>query len=270
MIVKTVLITGAAGVVAGYIREQLRGRYALRLSDIVPITDLGEGESFVTADVRDTGQLLAAVQGVDAIIHLGAIPVEDDWQPILEANIVGTYNLYEAARQAQVPRVVYASSNHAMGFYRRQQTIDVNVTVQPDSRYGLSKAFGEALASLYANKYGVQSLRIRIGNVWPEPADRRRLSIWLSPRDLGQLVTIGIEHADIEFEIVYGMSDNKRAWWDNSNATRLGYKPQDRSEDYADAVFARTEEPVDSLVEQMQGGDFVATEKGGDPNKEPA
>ena len=109
-IVKTVLITGAAGVVAGYIREQLRGQYALRLSDITPITELGEGESFVSADVRDMGQLLAAAQGVDAIIHLGAIPVEDDWEPILEANIVGTYNLYEAARQAAVPRVIFASS----------------------------------------------------------------------------------------------------------------------------------------------------------------
>lgn len=267
---KTVLITGAAGVVAGYIREQLRGRYALRLSDITPIVDLGEGESFISADVRDTAQLQAAVQGVDAIIHLGAIPVEDAWEPILDANIIGTYNLYEAARQAAVPRVIFASSNHAMGFYRRDQTIPVNVTVQPDSRYGLSKAFGEALASLYANKYAVQSLCIRIGNVWPEPADRRRLSIWLSPRDLGQLVTIGIEHAEIEFEIVYGMSDNKRAWWDNSNATRLGYQPQDRSEDYAEAVLARTEEASDPLVEQMQGGGFVATEKGGDPNKEPA
>ena len=267
---KTVLITGAAGVVAGYIREQLRGRYVLRLSDIRPITNLGDNERFVSADVRDMSQLLAAVQGVDAIIHLGAIPVEDDWEPILQANIVGTYNLYEAARQAGVPRVIFASSNHAVGFYRREQTIPVNVTVQPDSRYGLSKAFGEAVASLYANKYGVQSLCIRIGNVWPEPADRRRLSIWLSPRDLGQLVTIGIEHPDIKFEIVYGMSDNKRAWWDNTNAARLGYKPQDRSEDYAEAVLARTAPPSDSLAEQMQGGDFVAAEKGGDPNKAPA
>ncbi|MFT5446708.1 MAG: uronate dehydrogenase [Gammaproteobacteria bacterium] len=267
---KTVLITGAAGVVAGHLREQLAGRYQLRLSDITPIAELREGERFVTADVRDMDQLHAAVQGVDAVIHLGAIPVEDDWEPILQANIIGTHNLYEAARQAQVPRVVFASSNHAMGFYPREQTIPVDVTVQPDSRYGLSKAFGEALASLYANKYGVQSLCIRIGNVWEEPVDRRRLSIWLSPRDLGQLVTIGIEHPDIVCEIVYGMSDNQRAWWDNSNATRLGYKPQDRSEDYAEAIFARTHEPGDTLAERMQGGDFVVAEKGGDPNKEPA
>lgn len=267
---KTVLMTGAAGVVAGHLRDQLAGRYLLRLSDVQPIDELREHESYMPADVRDVEQLRAAVQGVDAVIHLGAIPVEDEWDPILQANIIGTHNLYEAVRQAGVPRVVFASSNHAVGFYPRTQTIPVDVTVQPDSRYGLSKAFGEALASLYANKYGVQSLCIRIGNVWEEPVDRRRLSIWLSPRDLAQLVTIGIEHPDISFEIVYGMSDNQRAWWDNANASRLGYKPRDRSEDYAEAVLARTDEPGDSLSERMQGGDFVSTEKGGDPNKEPA
>jgi uronate dehydrogenase len=223
----------------------------------------------VPGDVRDTAQLEQAVQGVDAIVHLGAIPVEDAWEPILQANIVGTYNLYEAAKNAGVPRVIFASSNHATGFYRRDQTIPANITPQPDTRYGLSKAFGESLASLYANKYGVQSMCIRIGNVWPEPADRRRLSIWLSPRDLGQLVTIGIEHPDIKFEIVFGMSDNKRAWWDNANATRLGYAPQDKSEDYAEAILASTPEPDGSLVEQMQGGGFVITEKDGDPNKAP-
>ncbi len=115
----------------------------------------------------------------------------------------------------------------------------MDVTVKPDSRYGVSKAFEESLASLYADKYGVQSLCVRIGNVTNSPRDIRRLSIWLSSRNLAQLVEIGLEHPQIRFEIVYGMSDNKRTWWDNTNATRLGCRPQDRSEDYAEQILAR-------------------------------
>jgi len=138
---------------------------------------------------------------------------------------------------------------------------------KPDSRYGLSKVFGEQLGSLYADKYGMQVFCMRIGNVNPAPLDKRRLSIWISPRDFGQMVTIGIEHPDICFEIVYGISANQRSWYDNSNAARLGYRPQDDAEAYAAAVLAKQKPGADPRAETFQGGSFVLAEIGGDPSR---
>ena len=265
---KTVLMTGAGGGVAAFLRVQLAGRYDFRLSNRVPLQDLRDGEHFVAADLVDMDAVCRAVEGVDAIIHLGGFSVEGSWEVIREANIVGTYNLYEAARLAGVRRIVFASSNHAVGFYERAETIDHTVYPRPDSRYGLSKVFGEGLASLYADKYGVNSLCVRIGNVAERPLDVRRLAIWISPRDMAQIAGIGIDNPDIRFEVVYGMSDNKRAWWDNSNAYRLGYQPQDRSEDYADEMLAACPaETGDPVADRHQGGTFCSTEAGGDPTK---
>lgn len=266
---KKILITGAAGGVGAFLRKELAGRYALRLADLKQIEELGANEESVTADVSKFDDMLRAVDGVDGIVHLGAFSVEGNWDTILNANIVGTYNLFEAARLKGVKRIVFASSNHVIGFYRRDQRIDDTVYPKPDSRYGVSKVFGEALASLYADKYGAEVLCIRIGNVATKPPDVRRLSIWISPRDVAQLVGIGLDQPDIKFEIVYGISDNDRAWWDNSNAYRLGYKPQDRAEDYAEEVLA--EHPAltgDPVADMHQGGSFCSTEAGGDPSKD--
>ena len=267
MPLKTVLITGAAGDVGSHLRRELAGRYALRLSDIKPVAPLAKGEKFVKGDITRITDLLAATKGVDAIVHLGAFSVEGDWETILGANIAGTYNVFEAARRNGVKRVLFATSNHAVGFYRRDQTIDHRVYPKPDSRYGVSKVFGEALASLYADKYGLQMFMMRIGNVNPKPVDKRRLSIWLSPRDLAQLVTIGIEHPDIRFEIVYGVSGNRRSWYDNSNAHRLGYRPQDDSEPWAADILRNEKPAADKVTEIYQGGTFVSAELGGDPSK---
>ena len=264
---KTVLITGAAGDVGTHLRRELAGRYELRVSDIKPIKDLAKGERFVRADVSKMPDMLRATKGVDAIVHLGAWPVEGDWPRILSTNLVGAYNAFEAARRNGVRRVVFASSNHAVGFYRRDETIDHLAQPRPDSRYGVSKAFGEALGALYAHKYGLEVLAIRIGNVNPAPVDKRRLAIWISPRDIAQLVSIGIEHPGIKFEIVYGISDNQRGWFDNSNAYRLGYRPVDKSEAYAAEVLAKHRDHPDPLVELYQGGTFVAAELGGDPSR---
>ena len=257
----SILITGAAGHVGRVLRDGLAGRFRLRLLDRTPVEALGPNEVFIRGDLGDPALLRSAMAGVAGIVHLAAVPVEDSWQEILPNNIVGTYNLFEAARLAGVKRVVFASSNHAVGFYRRDRHIGPDVTVRPDSRYGVSKAFGEALASLYADKYGLETFCIRIGNVAAEPVDVRRLAIWVSPRDLCQLVAIGLEHPEIHFEIVYGVSDNARSWWDNSRAAQLGYRPQDDAEDHAAEVVAR-EPPHDPDDRQhlYQGGHFVNLE----------
>jgi uronate dehydrogenase len=171
------------------------------------------------------------------------------------------YNTFEAARQAGVKRIVMATSNHAVGFYPRSQTIDHRVTVRPDSRYGVSKAFSEALASLYSDKHEIGFLCVRIGNYGTEPIDSRRLSIWISPRDLTQLVRIGLEHPDVRYEIVYGVSGNHRSWYDNSNAHRLGYQPEDDSEPQALQVLsAEAGQPSNRVADKYQGGTFAAQE----------
>src|SRR5437868_10678421 len=257
---KTVLITGATGDVGTHLSRELAGKYKLRLSDKRPLKP-PKGQTFVRADITKMADALRITKGADAVVHLGGYSVEGPWDAILQANIIGAYNVFEAARRNGVKRILFPTSNHAVGFYRRDETIDHRVYPRPDSRYGVSKVFGEALGSLYADKYGMEVFNIRIGNVNPRPIDKRRLAIWISPRDLAQLVTIGIEHPAIGFEIVYGISGNTRAWYDNSNAVRLGYKPQDDSERYAADILAREKPAADARAEAFQGGTFVTAEQ---------
>jgi uronate dehydrogenase len=260
---KTILVTGAAGGIGSRLRKLMRGLYpTLRWSDIRTPADLQPHEQFVAADLADYAAVENLVEGVDGIVHLGGHSTEGSWDTILNANIVGCYNIFEAAYRKGVKRVVFASSNHAVGFYPRARKIGVDVTVRPDSRYGVSKAFGEALGSLYADKHGLRVTCLRIGNVGDAPIDERRLSIWLKPEDLVQLIRIGLEHPEIRFEVFYGMSENKRAWWDNSNARRLGYEPVDRSEDYAAEALANDHTDVsgDPRADLHQGGNFCIAE----------
>jgi uronate dehydrogenase len=258
--VKTVLITGATGDVGTHLRRELAGKYKLRLSDVRSLKKT-KSETFIKADISKMADALRITKGVDAIVHLGGYSVEGPWESILQANIIGCYNVFEAARRNGVKRILFPTSNHAVGFYRRDHTIDHRVYPKPDSRYGVSKVFGEALGSLYADKYGMEVFMMRIGNVNPVPIDKRRLSIWFSPRDLAQLVSIGIEHPDIKFEIVYGISRNKRAWYDNSNALRLGYRPQDDSEIHAQEVLQKEKPATDDIAETHQGGIFCTAEE---------
>jgi uronate dehydrogenase len=264
---KTVLMTGAGGSVGSMLRPELAGKYRLRLSDIKPIRQLAEGETFVRGNIERLEDMIKVSKGVDAIIHLGGFAVEGPWDVILRSNIIGCYNMFEAARVNGVKRILFATSNHACGFYRRDHKIDHRVYPKPDSRYGVSKVFGEQIGSLYADKYGLEVFCIRIGNTARAPADKRRLAIWVSPRDLAQLMGIGIDHPDIKFEIVYGVSGNQRSWYDNSNAQRLGYKPQDDSEGQAADVLAKEKPAADELSELYQGGTFVSAEIGGDPSR---
>jgi uronate dehydrogenase len=262
---RRVLLTGAAGGIGRRLRKLLGPVYPeLRLTDIVTPPELAPGEVFVPADLAAMDQVEAVVDGVEGIIHLGGFSVEGPWETILQANIIGCYNLFEAARRKGVKRVVFASSNHAVGFYPRYARIGSDVTVRPDSRYGVSKAFGEALGALYADKHGLRVLCLRIGNVADAPIDRRRLAIWLSPEDLVQLVRIGLEHPDLRYEIFYGASLNERAWWDNSRAYAYGYRPIGRAEDHCDAALAaQALLPSDPVADFFQGGSFCSDEHDG-------
>lgn len=265
---KTVLITGAAGDIGGRLRKLLNGVYPrIQLSDIRRPADLADDESFIAADLADYAQVEKIVSGVDGIVHLGGFSVEGPWETIHRANIVGCYNLFEAAYRAGAKRVVFASSNHAIGFYPRTERIGAQVTVRPDSRYGVSKAFGEAVGALYADKHGMRVTCLRIGNVADAPADERRLSIWLKPEDLAQLVRIGLEHPDIHFEIFYGASDNAASWWDNSTARRFGYRPQGRAEDFRQQALAvQRQLALDVVATRYQGGPFCSDEYDAPPS----
>jgi uronate dehydrogenase len=268
---QTVLITGAAGGIGTRLRTLLKGVYPhLRLSDLKAPADLATDADFVAADLADLAAVERVVDGVDGIVHLGGHSVEGSWETILSANIVGCYNLFEAARRKRVKRIVFASSNHAVGFYPRTRRIGIDDHVRPDSRYGVSKAFGEALGALYAFKHGLHVTCIRIGNFGDEPVDRRRLSIWISPEDLAQLVRIGLEHPDIRYEVFFGASDNARGWWDNAEAFRYGYRPQGRSEEFRDSALAADAKlPANRIGDWYEGGPFCSDEYDGDEELSP-
>src|SRR5690242_14667179 len=249
-----ILMTGAAGGIGTSLRKLLPPIYPdLLLSDINKPADLGKNEKFKAADLADLAQVEAICEGVDGILHFGGYSVEGTWDQIHQANIIGCYNLFEAAYRKGVKRVVFASSNHAVGFYPRHHRIGTDVTARPDSRYGVSKVFGEAVGALYADKHGLGVTCLRIGNFGEVPLDHRRLSIWLKPEDLVQLCLIGLEHPDIHFEIFYGMSDNAAAWWDNNNARKFGYKPTGVAENFrAQAEAAQkliAPDPVGDLLQ---------------------
>ncbi len=257
-----VLITGAAGDIGSRLRLLLKPVYRqLVLSDVRQPADLRADETFIAADLGDAAAVEELCRGVDGIVHLGGKSIEGPWEEILGSNIIGAYNLFEGARKAGVKRIVFASSNHAVGFHERSSTIGPNIVPRPDSRYGVSKLFGEGLGALYAYKHGIGVASLRIGNVADAPIDVRRLAIWLSPEDLVRLIRIGLEKPGIVYEVLYGVSDNRRSWYDNSRAVALGYAPQSRSEDYAQAVLAAEPQgPADDVAEKFQGGTFCAAE----------
>jgi uronate dehydrogenase len=259
---KRVLMTGAAGGVGTMLLPLLRGLYPeLRLSDMRTPAALAAGDNFVAADLTKIAEVETICEDVDGILHFGGYSIEGTWDQIRSANIEGCYNLFEAARGKGVKRIVFASSNHAVGFYPRTTRIGTDVTPRPDSRYGVSKAFGEALGSFYADKHGLCVTSIRIGNVGPVPLDQRRLSIWLHQEDLLQLCRIGLEHPSIRYEVFYGASLNERAWWDNSNAYRHGYRPKHRAEDHRDQALAEQAKlPADRIGDFYQGGGFCSAE----------
>jgi uronate dehydrogenase len=263
---KRVLLTGAAGGIGTHLRKLLPPIYPdLVLSDIRSPEDLDPSETFVQADIAKPAEIERACEGVEGIIHLGGQSGEAPWEAILQANIVGCYNLFEAARKKGAKRVIFASSNHAVGFYPRSTTIDTKVVPRPDSRYGVSKLFGEGLGAMYAYKHGIGVTSLRIGNVNEVAIDKRRLSIMVTPRDLVKLIRIGLERPGIVYEVMYGVSANSRSWYDNRHAESLGYKPEDNSEANAAAILAKEQAAAtDDPSELYQGGTFCGAEYSAD------
>ena len=253
------LLTGAGGNLGQVLRPRLKVYCdVLRVShrrDLAPAT---AGEEVQLASLEDKDQMLALLDGVNAVVHMGGVSTEQPWDPILAGNIVGMVDLYEAARLKGVPRIVFASSNHVTGFYRQDEVVNTRMPPKPDGFYGLSKAFGEDLAQLYWDRWGIETVSLRIGSSFTEPKDRRMLATYLSYDDLERLVVAALTAPIVGHSIIYGMSDNQTTWWDNTHAQHIGYRPLDSSDGFRPAVEAR-QQSIDKTdpAAIYQGGAFV-------------
>jgi len=255
------LLTGAAGGLGKVLRERLRPcADVLRLSDVATLAPAQASfEETVPCNLADKAAVDALVAGCDAIVHLGGVSVERPFEEILEANIKGVFHIYEAARRHGVKRVVFASSNHVIGFHKQTEHLDTHAMRRPDGYYGLSKSFGEDVAQFYFDRWGIETVSIRIGSSFPEPANRRMMSTWLSYRDLTDLIEKSLFAPDVGHLVVYGVSANRDVWWDNGiAAAKLGFIPQDSSEVFRDKVEAQPPVAPTDPNAIYQGGAFTA------------
>ena len=241
---RRVLVTGAEGTIGGILRRALADRYELR-----HLTRQRADFPSHVADIADLDAILPAFEGIDAVVHLAAsAAVESPWEAVLHDNVIGTYNVFEAARRASVRRVVFASSNHAIGMYEvegapelydigDERVYDDTVPVRPDSLYGVSKVFGEVLGRYHVDRRGMRVICLRLGSVLADDDPRaageeahRLRATWLSHRDCAQLISRALDAEHVRWAVVYGISDNPRQFWDLSSARELlGYRPQDRA-----------------------------------------
>ncbi len=238
---RLILITGAAGMIGKQLQGYLRDRYRLRLMYHRTVLPAVGDDEIVVGDVCDLPTVEKAVDGVEAIVHLAGDPkVDATFESVIENNIRGTYNVYEAARRHGNPRVVFASTNHVAGWYEvLKMYVTPDMPVRPDGYYGSSKAFGEALGRWYSDAFGLPVICLRIGSYLDRPQNVRNLSTWLSPRDMAQLTWRSIE-SDVRFGIFYAISGNTRRYWDITDTQQiLGYQPEDNAEDYASEILGR-------------------------------
>ena len=260
MIFRRVLLTGAAGRIGACLRGGLRDDLEeLRLTDLhAPEPPPVPPETFVAANLTDAEAVARAVEGVEAVVHLGAVPSEAAFDQLLGPNLVGAFNVFDAARRAGVRRLVYASSNHVSGFYPVDERLSGAEPPRPDGLYGATKAFGEALARMYSDRFGLEVICVRIGSFDERPTEPHELYMWLSPDDAVRLFRACLSAPDIRFLTVYGASANSRSWWDLGEAAgRLGYEPQDDAERFAPEI------EVVAPPLRYQGDPFTAPEYGG-------
>lgn len=254
------LLTGAAGILGRWLRPRLIEKYgALRSSDVVDFAPTLPGEEIIIADLAEFDAVERLVKGAGRIIHFGGISYETSFDRILQANIAGTYNVFEAARLHGAGPIVYSSSNHAIGFYTRDDRLDAKVPQRPDSLYGVSKAFGEDLASFFADKYGMDIACLRIGTARPDPIDPRHLSTWQSYEDLLRMIEACFEAPKLGCTILYGVSNNDRSWWSNRLSPHVDYRPEDNAETFAAKLIPDGDKrDFDAPAVKYQGGPFVA------------
>jgi uronate dehydrogenase len=249
-----ILITGAGGRIGRMLRHRLaRPGRTLRLADRgrQDEPDAGEAVELCTGDITDAEFMAVVCADVDVVIHLGALKTEDTWENLIRVNVGGARTVLEAARGAGVPRVLIASSVHAVGFYREPGTrpepagvpapsgpdgVPAQVPPRPDSYYGLSKSTVEALAGLYADRYGMTVFALRLGDCAPEPPGEWALHSWLSPDDCARLVEACMAADVTGYRVLWGISRNTRRWWSLAEGEAIGYSPVDDAEDYADMV----------------------------------
>ena len=245
----TVLLTGAAGQLGTMLRTRLPGYgWRLRLFDRTPLA------GSIIGDVTDPGALDEAMRGVDAVVHLAGQPTEGPWTAVRDANLEGLFQLFEAARRHGVGRIVFASSNHAAGFTPHTSELAADTPPRPDTLYGVSKVFGEALGRYYVDRYGLRVACLRIGTCAPEPLDVRALSTWLSPDDCARLVDAALRCPTLDYALVWGVSANTRRHWSLDAGRAIGYEPVDDAEVFADRLPPVPPDPSDGLV----GGGFTS------------
>ncbi|GAB7535285.1 NAD-dependent epimerase/dehydratase family protein [Burkholderia sp. 3C] len=264
---RRLLLTGAAGNLGRQLRAAL-GDWAdiVRVTDIAPLGETAAHEEAVVADLADRAAVNALVDGVDAIVHLGGISVDAPFDALIEANIRGVYNLYASAHQFGVRRIVYASSNHVVGFHPVTEVVDVDSPARPDSLYGVTKCFGESLSRYYFDRFGLETVCLRIGSSFEAPRNPRMLVTFLSFRDFIELVRCSLMTNRVGHAIVYGVSDNRTKWIDNAKAAFLGYRPQDSSTPFEHLFPASgPDSNLDDPAQRYQGGGFVV----GEPMDEP-
>jgi len=257
---KRIAITGGAGRIGTALRRALVGKVgSIRIIDRADPGDLGPDETWTDIDISDGAAMVRGLRDIDGIVHLAGYPNERDIEDILSVNVLGTHNVFEAARRNGIERVVYGSSNHAVGFYPRETRISEDAPMRPDTLYGLSKCWGELEAGLYFDKFGIRTLNVRIGNAADRPTDDRARKIWISTRDMAQLVLIGLEHPDITCTTVYGVSNLRSDWWDNATAHALGYVPLDSGDAVAGPdAYEEAASALPEIAGHFQGGRFCA------------
>ncbi|MFC0865512.1 NAD-dependent epimerase/dehydratase family protein [Sphaerimonospora cavernae] len=256
MTVETVVLTGAAGRVGSVLREALRGRLRRLISvDQVPMIAGGANEEVRHVRLTAVEDVVSVIEGADAVVHLAGVPDEAPLADLLDGNVLGTHHVLEAARRSGTRRVVLASSNRLSGCYPVAQTISAEIPPRPDGLYGVSKVAVEALGRLYADKFGLQVVCLRIGSLEPEPTEPRHLATWLSPRDCAGFVWAALTRPGITFTAAYAVSANTRRFWELDD--RLGYQPLDDAEAYADRIPGA---PSYFTGDQCQGGEFATVE----------
>lgn len=259
---KPVLLTGASGNLGRHLAAALAAQgWRLRLTDITPFPDpVPAGATFVKADLNDGVALVRQAEGCGAILHFGGVSVEKPFEEVLGPNLRGLYHVYEAARR-EGARVIFASSNHSIGFHERptgnSERLDFDCAFRPDGYYGLSKAYGELMGRMYWDKHGVENVNLRIGSCFPKPIDRRMLSTWLSYGDLTRLVERCVLAPRAGHAVIWACSDNPASYWGRDHRDRIGWAPQDSAEPWRPEVGSITADPV---TERYQGGGYTAIE----------